>query len=131
MTEKSKPLRRARIGAIAWGVFLLTLTSWPRPPRVPFASDIPGFDKVVHVALYGVEAWFVYASVAWPGRAVFSLARVLAVTGAMAVWGVADEVHQYWIPGRSMEAEDVLADIAGAAVGALLASALSRRRLTS
>ena len=129
--DRVRRLRRARIAAIAWGVFLLTLTSWPKPPRVPFASDIPGFDKVVHFALYGVEGFLLYAALPWTGPAAFSLARVLAVTGTMAVWGVADEVHQYWIPGRSMEGGDVLADVAGGAAGALLASAVSRRRPTS
>jgi hypothetical protein len=50
-------VRRSRIGAIAWGVFLFTLTSWPSPPRVPVVSGIPNFDKLVHFALYAVEAW--------------------------------------------------------------------------
>ena len=123
--DRAPRLRRARIGAIAWGVFLVALTSWPRPPEIPGLSDIPDFDKLVHAALYGAEAFFLYASVAWPGRAVFSLARALAVAGTMAVWAAADEVHQHWIPGRSMEGEDVLADVAGAALGAVVASALS------
>ncbi|MGH9364175.1 MAG: VanZ family protein [Thermoanaerobaculia bacterium] len=125
--DRAPRLRRARIGAIAWGICLLALTSWPKPPRVPFVSDIPDFDKLVHVALYGAEAFFLYASVAWPGRAVFSLARALAVAATMAVWGAADEVHQHWIPGRSMEGEDVLADIAGAALGAVVASLLAKK----
>lgn len=99
---------------------------------MPGLSAIPGFDKLVHFTLYGAEAFFLYASIAWPGKAVFSLLRALAVTGAMTVWGAADELHQHWIPGRSMEGEDVAADVTGAAVGALAASVLSSRgRATS
>jgi VanZ family protein len=124
--DRSRRLRRARIWAITWGVFLLALTSWPKPPEVPGLSAIPGFDKLVHVTLYGGEAFFLYASISWPGRAVFSLLRAFAVTGTMAVWGAADELHQHWIPGRSMDGDDVAADVTGAALGALLASALSR-----
>ncbi len=82
----------------------------------------------MHFSLYAVEAFFLYRSVNWPGCARFSLARVLAITGAMAVWGVADEVHQTWIPGRSMERKDVLADVAGAAAGSIVASLASGRR---
>jgi VanZ family protein len=52
----------------------------------------------------------------------------VVIVGAMAVWGVADETHQAWIPGRSMEAGDVGADIAGACAGALAASWLSGRK---
>ena len=115
--DRSRRLRRARIRAIAWGVFLFVLTSWPKPPDVPGLSRIPGFDKVVHFTLYAGEAFFLYASIVWPGKAVFSLARVLAVTGSMAVWGALDELHQHWIPGRSMEGGDVAADVVGAAAG--------------
>jgi len=107
---------------------LFTLTSWPRPPEVPILSGIPSFDKGVHLGLYGVEGFLLYASIRWPGRARFSLLRVLAVVGAMAVWGTADEVHQHWIPGRSMEAGDAGADTLGALIGSLAASARSSMR---
>ena len=121
----SSRLKRARRWAVAWGVLLLTLTSWPSPPRVPLVSGIPHFDKLVHFGLYAIEAFLLYGAIAWPGRPVFSLVRVLAVTGMMAVWGAADELHQYWIPGRAMEGDDLAADVTGAALGALVASALS------
>ena len=114
------------MGATAWGVFLLALTSWPKPPEIPGLSDIPGFERLVHFGLYAVEAFLLYRALAWPGRAVFSLLRALAVTGTMAVWGAADELHQHWIPDRSMEGADVAADVAGAAAGALVASLVAR-----
>jgi VanZ family protein len=121
-------LRRARTAALAWGVFLFALTSWPKPPEVPILSGIPNFDKVVHFALYAVESLLLYFAIRWPGRPGFSLLRVLALTGAMAAWGTVDEVHQTWIPGRSCDPEDALADTAGAAAGALVASVLTGTR---
>ena len=123
-------LRRARRAAFVWAVFLLTLTSWPKPPTVPIVSAIPNFDKFIHFVLYGVEAFLLYQAVLWPGRSRFSLGRVLALVGAMAVWAMADETHQAWIPGRSMEAGDVAADVTGAVVGAVLASGISGRRVS-
>lgn len=122
------PLARARWVAFLWGVFLLILTSWPRPPQAAILSAIPNFDKLIHSALYAVEAFWMYRAVRWPGRAGFSLARAFAITGVLAVWGAADELHQAWIPGRSMEGEDVAADVAGAIAGALIASALAGQR---
>jgi VanZ family protein len=112
---------------VIWGLFLFTLTSWPSPPEVPVLSGISNFDTFVHITLYAVEAFLIYRAVAWPGRERASLSRVLAIVGAMAVWGVADETHQSWIPGRSMEAGDVAADVAGAVLGAAMASAVSSR----
>ncbi len=94
---------------------------------MPILSAIPNFDKITHFGLYAVEAFFLYQAAPWAGRARFSLARVLAVVGSLAVWGMADEVHQYWIPGRSMAGEDVAADVAGAGAGAIVASYASRQ----
>ena len=116
----------SRRWALGWALLLFTLTSWPSPPRVPVVSGIPNFDKLVHCAIYAVEAWLIYRSVRWPGEPRFSLARALAIVGVMSVWGVADETHQTWIPQRSMEGADVLADVTGAAFGALVASWMSR-----
>lgn len=95
---------------------------------MPLVGRIPNFDKLVHLTLYGVEALLLSFAIRWPGRDGFSISRAAALVGLMAVWGVVDETHQSWIPGRSMEADDVAADVSGAAVGALTGSALSGRR---
>jgi VanZ family protein len=124
-------LRSSRRWAVAWGVFLLTLTSWPSPPHVPGLEAIPGFDKLVHFGLYSVEAFLLYRAMAWPGRQdIASFLRALAVVGVMAVWAVADEVHQFWIPDRSMEGADVLADVVGGFAGALAATAVAAQRFS-
>jgi VanZ family protein len=117
--------RRARRAALVWGLFLFALTSWPSPPEIPGVSWIPDFDKLGHGLLYGVEGFFLYLAVAWPGPPRFSLARALAVGGALAVWGTIDEVHQAWIPGRFMDPLDALLDATGGYFGALAASRLS------
>ena len=120
-------LRRARRGALIWGLFLLALTSWPSPPQVPVVSNIPNVDKMVHALLYGVEGFLLYFAVAWPAPPRFSLLRALTSAGAVAVWGTLDEIHQAWIPGRSMEAMDALLDTMGGFLGGVVASAVSRR----
>jgi VanZ family protein len=121
-------LRRARLYAAAWGLFLLALTSWPSPPEVPVVSSIPDFDKVVHAFLYGVEGFLLYFAIRWPAPARFSWMRALVVGGALAVWGTLDELHQAWIPGRSMEAADALTDAIAGLAGGLAASVWSVRR---
>ena len=129
----SKPLGAAarlvwRRAAVVWSLFLLTLTSWPSPPSVPVLSSIPSFDKYVHGTLYGVEAFLLLFAIPWPGRPGFTLLRALAVVGALAAFGTADETHQAFIPGRSMEGMDCVMDTAGAVMGTLVAGVWERRK---
>ena len=129
MTDLGKafPLRRARLHAVVWGLFLLTLTSWPSPPEVAAVSWIPDFDKIVHALLYGVEGFLLYFAVSWPEPRRFSWGRALAVGGALAAFGALDELHQVWIPGRSAEVADVLTDAIAGFAGAAVASVKSGR----
>jgi VanZ family protein len=119
-------LRRARIAAALWGGFLFLLTSWPNPPALR-AGGFP-LDKLTHFLLYAVEAFLLYRAVAWPGRPGPAASRVLTVVGIMALWGAIDEAHQEWIPGRMMDAADLVADVGGAAAGALSAGLARKRR---
>ncbi|HEY2798876.1 MAG TPA: VanZ family protein [Thermoanaerobaculia bacterium] len=120
-------LRGARWAALGWGIFLLTLTSWPSPPDVPVVSRIPNFDKLVHTILYGVEAFLLCRAIAWPPASRSAWLRALAVAGVIAVWATLDELHQFWIPGRSMEGLDAVADITGGFTGALTSAWLALR----
>lgn len=117
-------VKRARIAAALWGGFLFLLTSWPNPPAVE-AGGFP-LDKLTHFVLYGVEAFLIDRAFPRKGRPELALRRVLAITGAMALWGMLDEAHQEWIPGRGMESGDLLADVSGAVGGAVAAGVLSR-----
>lgn len=126
MTGPRLDPRRARLFAVLWGLFLLTLTSWPSPPEVPVVSSIPNFDKVVHATLYGVEGFLLYFAIRWKGRPDWRRALVIGVI--LAVWGTLDEIHQLWIPGRSAEVGDALTDTVAGFGGALLALLGSRRR---
>jgi len=119
-------VRRARIAAALWGGFLFLVTSWPNPPAVE-AGGFP-LDKLTHFLLYAVEAVLLHRAVRWKGRSGVAMSRVMAIVGTMAVWGMLDEAHQEWIPGRRMDTGDLVADIAGAAVGAVLGEAIARKR---
>jgi VanZ family protein len=121
--------RRARILTAAWAAFMLVLTSWPSPPEVPVVSAIPDVDKMVHGVLYAVLGFLVYFSIAWPGERRRLFWRAITVAGAIAVWGTLDEIHQAWIPGRSMELGDAFVDAVAGFAGALAAArwSVSRR----
>jgi VanZ family protein len=100
-----------------WVVFTLTLTSIPNPQ---FGPTFQGADKVAHFGFYGA-AGFLF--VLWRiesgrGAAVAVLCAVLFA----ALLGAVDEFHQQWIPGRSMEFFDWVADFTGGSTGAFVAA---------
>ena len=98
---------------IGW---MLAITLASDQPKLPSPSNIPSFDKVAHFGAYGLLAtlWVRAFAARWqPGRAAF-LAWAVA-----AAFGVSDEFHQSFVPGRSTELADWLADACGAAVAVL------------
>src|SRR5262249_30957293 len=120
-------LRTARWAVLVWGLFLLALTSWPSPPEVPAVSWIPDFDKFVHAILYRVEGYFLFFAIRWSEPPTSPLAAAILIGGILAVWGTLDELHQAWIPGRSMEGMDALTDALAGFSGGLAAALLSPR----
>ena len=95
-----------------WVALILTLTSIPNPD---FGPSFPGADKIAHFGFYGVGG---FLFVLWR-REIGTGAAVAVVWAAIfaALLGAVDEVHQQWIPGRSMELLDWAVDFAGGTAG--------------
>ncbi|MDO8737663.1 VanZ family protein [Candidatus Deferrimicrobium sp.] len=95
-----------------WVALTLTLTSLPNPD---FGPSFPGADKVAHFGFYGVGG---FLFVLWR-REIGTGAAVAVVLAAIfaALLGAVDEFHQQWIPGRSMDLLDWVADFAGGTAG--------------
>jgi VanZ family protein len=96
--------------AIAW----LALT--PSPPE-QFST---GWDKANHALAFAVLTCS--GRFAYPGSKV----RLLAVVCAVVAFGGFIEIAQLFVPGRSSDIEDLLADSIGAAIGALLGAVVLR-----
>jgi len=101
---------------IVWVGLTFLLTSLPNPR---LSVDIPYLDKAAHLGIYCVMGllctlWRRESGIS-AGRAVLESLLFAAMTGAV------DEVHQHWIPGRSMELLDWMADILGGGTGAVFA----------
>jgi VanZ family protein len=120
--------RRARDGSLLviwlWGpvvaymavIFGLSATS--SPPMPSMVSD-----KVVHALVYGGLA--LVALRASAGGRLTGITRVTSVAAWViaTVYGASDEYHQSFVPGRSAEIADLVADALGAALATGLAAA--------
>jgi VanZ family protein len=94
--------------AVVWAALLFALSARP-------AQDLPtlfvGADKLVHLALYAPLGW-------WLARG-FGVGWVAVLVAT--AYGVTDEWHQSFVPGRMASIADIGADAVGAALGAWMA----------
>lgn len=105
--------------AALWYGLILGLTL---PARVgPEMPEIPYFDKVCHFAAFAGQAFWI-----WLGRRPGG-GRARDTLVACAVLGALDEGMQFFMPGRSCELADWLADMAGAGVTVWVLGAIARR----
>ncbi len=96
--------------AAGWAVVLFLLSAWPDPGR---ALMLPINDKVAHFCLYAVLG--IALGYAW-SRAPKLMAHTLIIALG-ALYGVTDEWHQWYVPGRVADVRDWVADVMGLLVG--------------
>lgn len=80
--------------------------------------ELPHLDKVAHATAFGALAFFTIRALLAYGQ---PLRRALLLGVVIAVlYGVSDELHQRFVPGRSPDVLDLVADTAGAMIAALV-----------
>ena len=88
------------------------------------ASSVPGshvpagvWDKLAHFVVYAVLGAFFVLPLAEGRLSGITGARMATAIGLSFLYGVSDEVHQMFTPGRSPDMRDVVADTIGASAG--------------
>lgn len=98
-----------------------------QPGDVFNVPPIPGIDKLAHLLLYALLAVSVLIGVVW-SNGWRRPARMFGMTVLICVaFGVFDEYHQSFIPGRYASWLDLVADLAGAVLACFLYHIWSRR----
>lgn len=112
--------------ALGWTGLIFGLSHQPTVPL----PGIPGVDKLAHAAEYGLYALLV-------ARAIFPHLKRESPThgwGPVLAWclfyAITDEIHQAYVPGRSSDWLDVVADGTGALLCATLLSRSGSPRWT-
>jgi VanZ family protein len=77
---------------------------------------IPSFDKLAHFCVYGLMATLLFRLIPPASRNGLS---ALVVILAVSLFGLSDEIHQAFTPGRSVEFADWVADTLGAVVAVM------------
>lgn len=94
--------------AVAWASVLFLLSSLPA-----LGGGLPIDDKLAHGILYAVFG--VTLGMGWSRAPSPVRHGILLAVGAL--YGVSDEWHQMYVPGRTPDLADWLADVCGLVVG--------------
>jgi VanZ family protein len=105
--------RRAWVMVVVWVGFVEVLTSLPGS-ALPTVAVPFRIDWVAHFCLYGVLGLLLARAARVSG---WAWQRLALVALAISAFGVLDELHQLWIPGRDAEVMDWLMDTTGSVTG--------------
>ena len=100
--------------AIAWAGLILYLSS---QPGIDTPMLFPGQDKLFHLIAYAVLGFFAMGSVRPSASGQHTRQQIWLVVLLVMFYGISDEIHQYFVPGRSSEVLDALADALGGLLG--------------
>lgn len=112
---------------IGFCLLIFIQSSFPSPIR---DHDIPFFDKYLHLLAYavlGVLFYRAYATLRIGAKK--DRIAVLSILSA-GLYGVSDEIHQYFVPGRHADVMDAAVDLVGAVCGVLCYRYFIKRRST-
>jgi VanZ family protein len=112
----------------AWlppAAYCLLIFSASARPALPGMDAFAHQDKLVHGLAYAVMGALFHRALKRTLPPRFSGLTVAFAIGLATLYGLSDEFHQSFVPGRTAAAGDLAADFLGSLVGALL-----HRRLT-
>ena len=100
---------------IVWAILIFALSSFPAFPEA--MQPLLSFDKLAHALEYAVFSFLLARAFGNSKKNNFKkYFRVLAVICAV-VYGMSDELHQYFVPMRSACIIDLIYDSIGAIIG--------------
>lgn len=97
------------IPALLWALLTFYLSSRSSVPSI--IDAVPEGDKLVHATFYGIFAfWFLFGARFPVDRSAWWCVVWVSL------YGITDEIHQYYVPGRNSDVADWLADTCGGIV---------------
>ncbi|MGH8615616.1 MAG: VanZ family protein [Gammaproteobacteria bacterium] len=114
-----------KIAAVVWATVIFLASSVTLETT---AEPLPGGDKIVHIAFYAILAYFVLCGWCIAKNKTLRKKEVVVVLTVIILYGISDEFHQSFVPGRQPSGYDVLADGVGGLLGLLVLGLQLQRR---
>ena len=106
----------------AYCAFIFYLSSLSKAPDVSFT--FPGMDKAAHATLYAGLAALLSVGIRRSNPEVRPLMQFSAPVAFAVFYGLTDEIHQRFVPSRTFEMLDLLADGTGAVLAQIFLCAV-------
>ena len=109
--------KRYAVATLLYCGMIFTLSSQSEPPAADWGLlDLPGMDKVAHGILYAGLAGLVSFGLRRSNETVRAPVHFWIPVLFASLYGLSDEVHQLYVPERSFDWMDLLADGLGATI---------------
>ena len=117
MLTRTKNLLYCWLPLIAYCLLIYIQSAHPSPEELP---SFKLMDKILHFVAYGVMGILFYR--AYQTLRIRNQLQLLVFLSIVStsLYGVSDEIHQYFVPDRHAAFSDVIADILGAVCGVYL-----------
>lgn len=103
---------RDSVPLLLWMLLIFVLSSQSRLIKIEDAADEKMFYKASHFIFYAVLAWLWWRVLAPQRQLTWSILLLAFVLTTL--YGISDEIHQLYVPGRHGQPADVFFDAAGA-----------------
>ena len=109
--QRSISFIQFQLPAIAWCMFIFIASSIPMA-KLPSLENYS--DKFVHAGVFFILAWLMHVALFHQSFRMLSRYSLMITVLFVMMFGVLDEFHQSFTPGRSVDPFDVVADTFGA-----------------
>ncbi len=100
------------IFTLSYATLIFILSSIPQPPSY---IEEPGFDKIKHVIEYSILGFFTLGCFTDRNR----VKIIILVIIVCSLYGILDEIHQHFVPGRYSSSLDMVANSVGSILGVM------------
>ena len=109
---------------ILYCLLIFIQSSYPASQSLP---SIPHMDKLAHIGAYALLGFLLFR--AFQSTSIWKSAVLIVILSALvsSMFGISDEIHQHFVPSRTADVVDVLADVAGSFLGAVTAKVFLNR----
>ena len=125
------PTIRTRVFVVDWlpvifyCLLIFIQSSYPATDSLP---TFPYADKLAHAAGYSLLGFLFYRAYRTTGIQTQAVLLLVLSAFSAALYGVSDEIHQYFVPSRTADIADMAANAVGSFVGAVVARTFLNRK---